>query len=200
MLKNIRYNNVDRGNGPFIPKNKKRNKLTFAPNIERSSIGARQKKKLVRIIELIARQDINDDIKSARAYGQLGGLLKELDKKEIPHSLLSSINQEIGALNATSVSGHALRKQIRQAQTKIIKQVEKALKIVPKNYYRNLWLAVGMSAFGLPLGIAFGFSMGNIGLLTLGLPVGMAIGMAVGSGMDKKAQQEGRQLDIEIKY
>jgi hypothetical protein len=36
--------------------------------------------------------------------------------------------------------------------------------------------------------------------LGIGLPVGMVIGMAVGSGMDKKAFEAGRQLDLEIKY
>jgi hypothetical protein len=89
---------------------------------------------------------------------------------------------------------------IKQKQTKIIKLLEKELKIVPKNYYRNIWLAVGMSVFGLPIGVAFGVSIGNMGLLAIGLPIGMAIGTLVGSRMDKKAFEENRQLDIEIKY
>ena len=62
-----------------------------------------------------------------------------------------------------------------------------------------MWLAIGMSAFGLPIGVAFGLSIGNIGLMAIGLPIGMAIGAAVGTGMDKKALEAGRQLDIEIK-
>lgn len=32
------------------------------------------------------------------------------------------------------------------------------------------------------------------------IPIGLAIGMAVGTGMDKKALEEGRQIDLEIKY
>ncbi len=32
----------------------------------------------------------------------------------------------------------------------------------------------------------------------LGIPIGMGIGIAMGSGMDKKAFKEGRQLDIEV--
>lgn len=89
---------------------------------------------------------------------------------------------------------------MKRQQTEILKFVEKELKIVPKNYYRNLWVALGMSAFGLPLGVAFGLSIGNMGLMALGLPIGMAIGVLVGSSMDKKALEQGRQLDIEIKY
>jgi hypothetical protein len=50
------------------------------------------------------------------------------------------------------------------------------------------------------MGVAFGISLGNLGLLGLGLPIGMAVGVGVGSMMDKKALQEGRQLDFEVKY
>lgn len=73
------------------------------------------------------------------------------------------------------------------------------MKLVPKNYYRNLWMILGMTTFGLPLGVAFGLSLGNIGLLALGLPIGMVIGLAVGSSLDKKASENGKQLDIELK-
>lgn len=162
---------------------------------------ARNKKRaLMKIIELKERQDISDNIKLNISYIQLSEFLRELKEKDIPSKIVESINLDIGELNATSISGNELSKLIRQKQTRIIKLVEKELKIVPKNYYRNLWLAIGMSAFGLPLGVAFGLSMGNIGLLAIGLPIGMAIGTAVGSGMDKKAVEEGRQLDIEIKH
>ncbi len=58
-------------------------------------------------------------------------------------------------------------------------------------------MSLGMAAFGLPLGVVFGSSTGNMGLLGIGLPIGMVIGMGVGSKMDKKAFEEGRQLDLE---
>ena len=57
-----------------------------------------------------------------------------------------------------------------------------------------------MSAFGIPLGVAFGASLDNMAFLGIGIPIGMAIGMAVGAGMDKKAFEEGRQLNLEIPY
>jgi len=81
---------------------------------------------------------------------------------------------------------------------KILKLLEKEMKVVPKNHYRNLWLAVGMSAIGVPIGLVFGLCLGNIGLLGTGLPIGMAIGMVFGSNMDNKAFKEGRQLDMEV--
>lgn len=76
--------------------------------------------------------------------------------------------------------------------------LEKELKIVPQKYYTKLWLALGMSVFGIPLGVAFGMSIGNLGLIPASLPMGMGIGAMVGAGMDKKALQEGRQLALEI--
>jgi hypothetical protein len=36
-------------------------------------------------------------------------------------------------------------------------------------------MVLGMSAFGIPMGVAFGLSMGNIGLLGIGLPIGMGV-------------------------
>jgi len=63
---------------------------------------------------------------------------------------------------------------------------------------RVLLLAVGMAVFGIPIGAALGASFRNMAFLALGVPIGMAIGIAVGTGMDKKAFEEGRQIDMEI--
>lgn len=63
-----------------------------------------------------------------------------------------------------------------------------------------MWLAAGLATFGLPIGIAFGFLLANMAFLGIGLPIGMTIGMALGASMDKQAEAEGRQLDVEIKY
>lgn len=57
-----------------------------------------------------------------------------------------------------------------------------------------------MSAFGIPMGVAFGLSIGNLGMLGIGLPIGMGIGVAAGTVMDNKAFKEGRQLDFENDY
>lgn len=152
----------------------------------------------MKIIALKGRPDITD-IKLSIIYTQLSALLSELRKKELPHKIIESINQDIETINATPLTGNEFRKLVKQKQTNILKLVEKELKIVPKNHYRNIWLLLGMSAFGLPIGVALGLSIGNIGLLAIGLPIGMAIGIAVGTAMDKKAIEEGRQLEVEIK-
>jgi hypothetical protein len=152
------------------------------------------------IKELKKRPSIDQNTKLISAYAQFDKLLTELKKKKLPEEIVNSINNGIDQINSVSESEKELRKQIRESQSSILKLIEKDLKIVTKNHYRNTWLAVGMAVFGIPLGVAFGASLGNMAFLGIGLPLGMAIGIAVGSGMDKKAFEEGRQIDLEIKY
>ncbi|MCX6226570.1 MAG: hypothetical protein NTV01_17780 [Bacteroidia bacterium] len=154
----------------------------------------------MKINELNQRPGIDENAKLEETYFQFEKLLSELRKRELPEGLVLSINKDIEDLKSISSSRDELRKTIRKKQTRIIKLLEKELKLVPKNYYRNQWLAVGMAVFGVPIGIAFGASLGNMGFLGIGLPIGMVIGIAIGTGMDKKAFKEGRQIDLEIKY
>lgn len=151
-------------------------------------------------MELIHLNKIdNSNIKIANSIKQFNSLIKLLNDKNLTLNVIKKINYDITELNSSQVMGTALSHLIKKKQNKIIKLTEKELKIVPKNYYRNLWMVLGMSAFGLPLGVAFGLSLGNIGLLAIGLPIGMAIGTLVGSKLDKKALESGKQLDIELK-
>lgn len=152
------------------------------------------------IKELKKRPSIDQNKKLISAYAQFDQLLTELKKKELPEEIVKSINNGIDQINSVSESENELRKQIRKTQSGILKLIEKELKLVTKNHYRNTWLALGMAAFGIPLGVAFGTSSGNMGLIGIGLPIGMVIGMAVGSDLDKKAVKSGRQLDVEIKH
>lgn len=151
------------------------------------------------IKELKKREDFSNDDKLNRIYSQFGELLNELKKKELSQDVYKLINESVDILNLSTFNGAQLTKLLKQKQSAILKQVEKEHKIVPKNYYRTLWMVLGMSAFGIPIGVVFGLSIGNIGLLAIGLPIGMGIGIAVGMSMDKKAMNEGRQLNIEIK-
>jgi hypothetical protein len=151
------------------------------------------------IKKLTKRPDIDADKKLGRAFTQFETLLAELRKKDLPDEIALLINDGVEQTNAVSASDKELSKQIRKSQSGIIRLVEKELKLVTKNHYRNSWLVIGMSAFGIPIGVAFGSSVGNMGFLGLGLPIGMVIGIAVGASMDKKAFKNGKQLDIEIK-
>jgi hypothetical protein len=153
----------------------------------------------MKLHELNHRSD-NEDFKLNEIYAQFTKLLIELEKRELPDEIVVSINKDIVEINSITHEGNELRKHTKQRLQRIIKLLEKDLKLVPRNYYRNMWMMVGMAVFGIPMGVAFGASLGNMGYLGIGLSIGLAIGLGVGYGMDKKAFKEGRQLDIEIKY
>lgn len=140
-----------------------------------------------------------DNIKLINAYNQLNDLLSELRKKDLNESVIIRINQEVVKVSFDPEQPSKSKSSIKKAENQLIKLVEKEAKLVPKNYYRNLWMALGMSAFGIPLGVAFGISIGNIAMMAVGIPIGFGIGIAVGSNLDQKALDEGRQLDVEIK-
>lgn len=145
------------------------------------------------------RPQLDLESKSGKAYAKFGKLLEELSKRDLSDNIATSINQTIAKINAVDVEGKALWNTIRKEQSRLLKQIEKEMKLVPKGYYRQVWLAVGMAAFGLPLGTVYGLLFKNMAFIGMGLPIGLAIGMAVGDAMDKKAAKEGRQLDIELK-
>ena len=152
------------------------------------------------IIELNEKAVQPGDSRLNNLYKQCRVLVQELNRKVLPDPVAEYINRELEQINTSAFSGNDFRKQLKATQTRILKLLEKQLKIVPKNYYRNLWLSIGIAAFGLPVGLCFGLSLHMPGISGVGVPIGMAIGAAIGSGMDKKALDEGRQLDIEIKY
>lgn len=152
------------------------------------------------IKELKNRPDIDQHKKLYASYNQFDKLLMELRRKELTNETVNSINDRIARVNSVTGSEKELRKQIKNTQSRIVKLIEKEHRLVMKNHYRNTWLAVGMAVFGIPLGVAFGASLGNMAFLGIGLPIGMAIGSAVGTAMDKKAFEEGRQIDLEIKH
>lgn len=148
-------------------------------------------------LEIKENTSINKKIK--KIHAQFSTLIAELKDRKLSQNIEKLAKESINTINETALTGSSLFKLIKEKQTQLIKELEKEMKIVPKNYYRNLWMLLGMSGIGLPLGVAFGLSVGNIGLLGLGLPFGMAIGAGIGTSMDKKAQKEGRQLQVEIK-
>jgi hypothetical protein len=150
------------------------------------------------IKDLNKRQGVEHENKASVKFIQFEKLIEELKKREIPPDVANSINLDIEVVNSFSGADKDFMMLLAKTQSKILVLIEKRLKLVTKNYYRNTWLALGMAVFGLPLGTVLGASLGNMAYMSLGLPFGLVIGMAVGAGMDKKAIAEGRQLDLEI--
>lgn len=153
----------------------------------------------MKIKELIKRPILDQDKRLRHSYFQFDKLLVELRKKELAEDIINSINNGIDQINSVTDSPHELEKLIKKIQSSILTQIEKEHKLVTINHYRNLWLAIGMTVFGVPLGVALGLSLGNMAFLGIGLPIGIAIGMAIGTGIDKKAFEEGKQIDLEVK-
>jgi len=147
-------------------------------------------------LELEDRAGIENSPKATKMFMYFKKLISELKKKEVPSNIIQVINKEIERINSFTGSNRELVRMLQRSRLIIIRLLEKELKIVPKNLYRTRWLALGMVVFGIPFGASFGLSLDNMAFIGIGLPIGMAIGMAVGAGMDKKAFEEGRQLDI----
>lgn len=152
------------------------------------------------IKELQKKTEFLLDKKFEKKYSIFSKLISELRKREIPENISLQINQQIESVNSFYGTTKELAKLMKKRQNAILKLLEKELKIFPKNYYRNLWMVLGLSAFGVPLGAAYGTLIGNMGMMGLGMPIGIGIGLAIGVGLDKKAKDSGRQLDVEVDY
>lgn len=135
-----------------------------------------------------------EDMRLRKRYDRLQGLLTALRTRALPDDLVFAINEELKQLNAPKTSPAHLRRALVQKELRILRLVEKKAKLVTPGYYRQMWTGLGMSAFGLPLGVAIGTSLGNLAYLALGLPIGLAIGSLVGRQKDKQAAAENRQL------
>jgi len=152
------------------------------------------------ISSLNKKPNFDNHVKLKKAYLQFESLLIELQIKMLPERLILAINEYIDALNLISCSENEFLRVLQKTQTNIIKLIEKEIKFVPINYYRNHWLAIGIATFGIPIGLAIAAGLGNMAFFGLGLPIGAALGLKVGSDKDKQAYNEGRQIDVEIKY
>jgi len=150
------------------------------------------------IIPLQKRPIIETSESKQKGYDSFEKLLSALRQRAIPEEVVASINEDVGTLNQMDDSDKKWYKEMKKTRYRIVQRIHNKLKLVPKNYYRNQWMALGMTIFGLPLGIAFAFAIDNMAFLAIGLPIGMPIGMAIGANKDQQAAKEGRQLDVVI--
>lgn len=151
------------------------------------------------IRQLKHQQDLRNRPRLKQNHMQFEKFIEELNARKLPDQTVEIIDKHIEDLNASLLSGNAFNRLLIKKRKRIIKLLENKHKLVPKHYYRNRWMVVGICTFGIPIGVAFGASMGNMGFMTTGLPFGMVLGLAIGLGLDKKALKQGRQLNIELK-
>jgi hypothetical protein len=144
------------------------------------------------INKLDSRSDIIQEPKRLDAYTRLQNLLTDLEHRTLPAEIINEINSEILILNKSNIT----KKTIVKVEVHILGMLETQLNLVPKDHYRRKWSGLGMAAFGVPIGIIFGFLTGNVGFMGAALPVGLVIRIAVGTLKDKKALHENRQLAV----
>ncbi|MHA6280723.1 hypothetical protein ACXYMT_11130 [Salinimicrobium sp. CAU 1759] len=142
-------------------------------------------------------KDVNSELlkREEGSASELQSLLKELKTRELSEATISLINREIDRLNFLAPEA-VTSKKIKPVKNAIFKQLEKQENLVPRNYYATLWLPLGMTAFGLPLGVVVYILTGNVAFIGIGLPIGMALGSFYGATLDKKAEKEGRVLNF----
>lgn len=128
-------------------------------------------------------------------YERLQALVEALRQRELEEDIISYLNHEVGKLNAAA-DGSMFKKQLRISQSRILSKLERKAKIVTKHHYRNMWLALGIGVFGVPIGVILGNLLDNQGLIGIGFPFGMFIGIMIGLRMDKKAEEKGNLIDI----
>lgn len=138
----------------------------------------------------------SQDPKTQKALQRLEALLAAIEKHKAPTDLIQFSNDQVETLKSMS-DEKLLRRKAKSATTKIIATAVKDHRLTPRKYHQMTWMGLGMAVFGVPIGVALSSGIGNSGMIGAGIAIGLPIGMAIGTGMDKKAASEGRQLDFD---
>ena len=146
------------------------------------------------------RPEIEENSRLSKKYVQLQKLITELRNKELNDDVVIIINDNINSINSISSLDNRFSKLLKNTQSKILKVIEKHHKLATENHYRNIWLALGIGAFGVPIGVVIGAIAGDMAFIGIGIPLGFGIGIAIGTTMDNKLKDQGKQLALEIKY
>lgn len=150
------------------------------------------------IISLPESRRVDIDPKTQKRISRLSFVIDELNKKHLPVETVRILNDTISTLLDMNPRTPQYPKALNKVLNKVLEIVREKHQIVTKNYYRNLWMPIGMSAFGLPIGVALSVAVDNFAFIGSMLPIGLVIGMAYGSQLDKKAADENKVIDMEV--
>ena len=146
----------------------------------------------------LVREDIekksgqSDDPRLRKWLDSTNKILADLDDREIKPKSFNDLLKRLKLV----LSGPTKYQQIRTFYSDLTRKLAKEYDLVTPKYYQTQWMMLGMTLFGLPMGLAMGAALDNMAFMGIGLPVGMPIGLAIGMEKDKKALAEGRVLDI----
>jgi len=128
----------------------------------------------------------------AKASAHAADVLRALDRRKHDSGDVGEFLQ----LYREALDGTPQTRRLSQVTSSLLGYLEKAHGLVPPRHYQNQWMALGMTAFGLPLGFAFGLVLDNMAFLGIGIPLGLSIGLSLGSARDKQAARQGRRLEM----
>jgi hypothetical protein len=146
------------------------------------------------IIELRKNNDLSQKESTVKAFSKLEKTLAVLREIKLSEASIKKINYKINMLNSFQGSERKFRNKLLIQKHNIVELARKDNGFVPEKYYQNQWFVLGMSLFGMPIGLLFSLASDNIGLLGIGLPIGMLIGYVIGKQKDENAKKEGKQL------
>ena len=145
---------------------------------------------LIERLERLAAQ--SESTRMTKAASRAASLVRSLDKRgHDPQDVQEFLQIYRDVLELTPET-----KTLGRATSSLLSYLEKEHDLVPPAHYQNQWMSLGLAAFGLPIGVVMGTIMDNMAFIGIGLPLGLAIGLSIGSGKDKEAAREGRQLEM----
>ena len=129
--------------------------------------------------------------KEQKAVDHFNELIDALNDKEIDETTEDYIKKRISV-----IKDNFTYNTIKKEESKILDYINKQLGYVAENHYKSLWIALGMSAIGVPIGVAIGLALDQLGFMGIGIAFGLAIGVGIGSSKDQEAKKQGKQLPI----
>jgi hypothetical protein len=125
---------------------------------------------------------------------QLHRLLEAMQRRELAEEPFSEPLADLDELLASEQPRAAAFASIKARIERIL---EHEYGLIRPEHHQNQWMALGMSAFGVPIGVLFSLILDNMAFIGIGLPIGLAIGIAIGAQKDKEARAAGKVLDLE---
>ena len=147
------------------------------------------------IDELNERANGTNDTKLKKWLNCSSQLVSEFQERGLPVSAFD----ECFKVLRKQLDGETRYAQIRSFYSMLTDTARNQFQLTTPNYYQSYWMSIGMAAFGVPFGLMFSMALDNFAFFAIGLPFGLSIGLAIGAGKDKKAKDEGTQLNVQTR-
>lgn len=129
--------------------------------------------------------------KEQKAVDHFNEIIDALNAKEIDENTVTYIHERMASIQE-NFSFNTIKKE----ESKVLDFVNKQHGYVAQNHYKSLWIALGMSAIGVPIGVGIGLALDQLGFMGIGIAMGLTVGIIIGSTKDKEAKKKGKQLHV----